>query len=122
PRLGLVLGGRLAVGHQVGNLEVVGVLGQLLDRVAAVAEDAGLAVEVGDGAGGDGGGHQGGVVEPDARHQLPPLLRRDATVDDGYLYGLSRPVVGDRYGLSHSCPPTSECTGNARDSYPLGRS
>src|SRR5207302_7583091 len=61
-------------------------------------------------------------VEPDARHQLPPLLRRDATVDDGYLYGLSRPVVGDRYGLSHSCPPTSECTGNARDSYPLGRS
>ena len=43
-------GGELAVDEQVGDLEVGRLLGQLLDRVAAVAQDAGLAVELGDGA------------------------------------------------------------------------
>ena len=41
--------GQLAVDQQVGDLEVGRLLGQLLDRVAAVAQDAGVAVELGDG-------------------------------------------------------------------------
>src|SRR5579875_2871675 len=41
---------QLALDDEVGHLEVVALLGQLLDRVAAVAEDAALAVDVGDGA------------------------------------------------------------------------
>ncbi len=36
----LLGGGQLAVDQEVGDLEVGGLLGQLLDRVAAVAEDA----------------------------------------------------------------------------------
>ena len=38
----------LAVDEQVGDLEVGGLLGELLDRVAAVAEDPRVAVDVGD--------------------------------------------------------------------------
>ena len=57
------LGGRgqVAVDQQVGNFQEAGVLGQLLDRVAAVAQDAGIAVDVGDGRGGGRGVHETGV-------------------------------------------------------------
>ena len=48
PGLELLRGRQLAVDQQVGDLEVGGVLGQLLDRVAPVAQDAGVAVDVGD--------------------------------------------------------------------------
>src|SRR5207249_11807343 len=40
--------GQLALDDQVGGLEEAALLGQLLDRVAAVAEDAALAVDVAD--------------------------------------------------------------------------
>jgi hypothetical protein len=46
--LGLVR--QLTVQQQVGDLQERGALGQLLDRVAAVLEDPGVAVDVGDGA------------------------------------------------------------------------
>ena len=49
-RLRCAGGRQLAVDDQVGRLDEGGVLGQLLDRIAAVAEDAGLAVDEGDGA------------------------------------------------------------------------
>ena len=48
PLLELGLGRQLAVDQQVGDLEVGRVLAQLLDRVAAVLEDARVAVDVGD--------------------------------------------------------------------------
>ena len=48
PRGELLLVGKFAVQQQVGDLEVRRVLGELLDRVAAVAQDAGVAVEIGD--------------------------------------------------------------------------
>ena len=40
--------GQLAEQDQVGGLEEVAVLGQLLDRVAAIEQDALVAVDVGD--------------------------------------------------------------------------
>ncbi len=40
------LGRQLAEDQQVGDLDERGVLGQLLDRVAPIAQDAGLAVQV----------------------------------------------------------------------------
>ena len=52
--LQLLLGGQLAVDQQIADLDEVGLLCQLLDRVAAVAQDAGVAVDVGDGALGRG--------------------------------------------------------------------
>ena len=42
--------GQFAVEQEVGHLQEGRVLGQLLDRIAAVTEDAGVAVEIGDGA------------------------------------------------------------------------
>ena len=50
--------GELAVQEEVGHLQVGRVLGQLLDRVAPVAQDARFAVEVGDGALAGGGRHE----------------------------------------------------------------
>src|SRR5438874_423688 len=50
PRLQLRLGGELAEKNQVGGFEVVAVLGQLLDRIAAIEEDPLVAVDERDGA------------------------------------------------------------------------
>ena len=58
----LRLGGQLTEDQQVGHLQEVGGLRQLLDRVAAVAQDARLTVEVGDVASAGGGGGEAGVV------------------------------------------------------------
>jgi hypothetical protein len=44
----LRLGGQLAVDQQVADLEEVRMLRQLLDRVTAVAQDARVAVDIGD--------------------------------------------------------------------------
>ena len=70
----------LTVNQQVADLKEGRLLRQLLDRVAAVAQDAILAVEFGDGAVGARRGGEAGVVEPDAgsslRHSAastPPL-------------------------------------------------
>ena len=48
PLVELGLGGQLAVDQEVGHLEVCRLLAELLDRVAAVLEDPGLAVDEGD--------------------------------------------------------------------------
>jgi hypothetical protein len=48
-RAELILGRKLAVDQQEGGLEEARLLGQLLDRVTAVAQDAGIAIDVGDG-------------------------------------------------------------------------
>ena len=48
PLVELRLGRQLALAQQVGHLEEAGLLGQLLDRIAAVAQDAPVAVDEGD--------------------------------------------------------------------------
>jgi hypothetical protein len=60
----LLRGGQLAVQEQIGHLEIGRLLGQLLNRVTPVAQDACLAVEVGDGALAGRRRHEPGVVEP----------------------------------------------------------
>ena len=57
-----LLVGQLALDDQVGDLEVVALLGQFLDRIAAVAQDALVAVDVGDAALARGGVGEGRVV------------------------------------------------------------
>ena len=61
----LLRGGRkLAVEQQVAGLEEVAVFGELLDRIAAVFQDAGVAVDIGDlGLAAAGGGEAGVVGE-----------------------------------------------------------
>ena len=65
----LVLGRQLAVDEEVGHLEEARLLGQLLDRVAPVAQDALVAVDVGDRARAGGG-----VDEPDVQGDVARLL------------------------------------------------
>ena len=54
-RLKLLGRREFAVDQQVAHLDEVRLLGELLDRVSAVAQDAGIPVDVGDGALGRGG-------------------------------------------------------------------
>ena len=79
---------QLAVDQQVGDLQVAGVLAQLLDRVAAVLEDAGVAVDVGDRAAARGGVHERRVVG----HQPEVLL---VDLDLAQVQG-AHGAVGDR--------------------------
>jgi hypothetical protein len=58
----LALVGQLAVEQQVTGVEVVAMLGQLLDGVAAVEQLALVAIDVGDGGLAGRGGHEARVV------------------------------------------------------------
>ena len=104
PLLQLRLRRQVPVDDQVGDLEVGRVLAQLLDRVAAVLQDPGVAVDVGDRAAAGGGVHVGGVVD----HQ-PEVVRvgldlsqvhpANRAVLDRQLVGGAGAVVGDRQRL-----------------------
>ena len=76
----LRLGGQLAVDQQIAGFDEIAALGQLLDRVAAVAENALLAVEKCDGAGGRSGVHVT-VVHRDQAGRGPEL----GNIDGGFL-------------------------------------
>ena len=96
--------GKLAVDQQVGDLEVARPLGELLDRVAAVLEDALLAVDVRDRGATRRGRHVGGVVGHQAEVVLvdldvAKLGGADRPVFDRNLVLLPGSVVGDRQGL-----------------------
>ncbi len=60
--LELLLVRQLAVDQEVGDLGEAGALAELLDRVAAVAQDAALAVDEGDRAAAGAGGAEAGIV------------------------------------------------------------
>ncbi len=106
PALELRTGRQLAEDEQVGDLEVGGLLAQLLDRVAAVLEDPGLAVDERDRRLARGGVRVARVV----RHQPEVILvdldlaqveAADRLVVDVDLVGLPGPVVGDAESVCH---------------------
>ena len=110
---GVEVGGRrqLPVQEQVGDLEIVGMLGEFGDLVAAIAQDPGVPVDEGHRALARRGGDEARVVEPDAGEELAPLARRHAAVADGDLELIARPVVDDGDALCHDartllCRPT----------------
>ena len=114
PLLVLLLGGELAVDEQVRDLEERGVLGQLLDGVAAVLEDALVAVDVGDGAAGRRGVGEAGVVDRQAGivlglADLAEVAGTDGAVGDGELVLLARAVVANcqRVVLGHDGSPVT---------------
>jgi hypothetical protein len=92
--------GQVAVHEQVGDLEVGRLLRQLLDRIAAVLQDAGCAVEVGDLRPTRGRVHVGGVVghQPEVvvgDLDLAEVRRADRAVGDLDLVAATGAVVGD---------------------------
>ena len=107
PRVVLRLGRQAAVDQQVGDLEEVGLLRQLLDRVAAVLEDPLLAVDEGHGTSTGGGVDEAGVVDREAGTllvglDLPEIGGLDGAVGDRDVVLLSGAVVADGERVSHA--------------------
>jgi hypothetical protein len=96
--------GQLTVEQQVRHFEVGALLGQLLDGVTAVAQDASVAIEVRDGALARGGLHVGRVVDEQRRVELAYCRCREHTTFDGDRDGLPCAVVGDGDGVGHVVP------------------
>ena len=104
PGVVLLLRRQRAVDEEVGHLEEVGLLRQLLDRVAAVFEDALVAVDEGHRRTARGGVDESGVVGGKAglvlgESNLSQVLGRDRVVVDRDVVLLTGPVVGDSQGI-----------------------
>ena len=106
PVLQLLFGRQLPEDDQIRGLEIVAVFGELLDRVAAIPEDAFVAVDVGDGAAAGRRvekrrvvGHQPGVVAVGL--DLLEIGGANRAFLDGDVVLLARAVVGNRQRISH---------------------
>ena len=104
PILELGFGGQLAEQQQVGDLQESAMLGQHFDGIAAVAQDAAIAIDVGDRALAGSRVHEGRVIghEPEivgAGLDLPQIHGADGAILNGQGIALSGAVVGDRYGF-----------------------
>src|SRR5205814_1086562 len=100
----LVRIGQLAMDQEVGDVEETTALGQLLDRIAAVAEDAVLAVNECDRAPATGGVKERGIVaqQPGTgsiRGDLLEIGGGDRAIPDRDLVAAAGPVVGDCQSL-----------------------
>ena len=104
PRLQLRLVGQLAVQQEIGDLQVRRVLGELLDGIAAVAQDAGIAVEVGDLRLARRRRQVRRVVHEQRRVEIAQRRAGEHPVGDRHRHGLARAVVGDRDGVGHRVP------------------
>ena len=89
PAVELGPGRQLAEDQQVGDLEEGGALAELLDRVAAVFEDPGLAVDVGDRGAAGGRVGEGRVV---GHH--PEFVLVDLDLAQVHRRGPCRPSIG----------------------------
>jgi len=93
------------VDEQVGDLEEVRLLGELLDGVPAVLQDALVAVDVGDRAAAGGGVDEAGVVDRQAGGvlagaDLADVGGLDGAVQDRDVVLLTGPVVADGEALA----------------------
>ena len=102
----LVLARQVAVDQQLRDLEKAGLLGQLLDRVAAIQEHPGVAVDVGDLAFRACGGHESRVV---SKYALVPnevrnveRVRSDRTGQCVQLAGLAGGEILEFVFLAHA--------------------
>ncbi len=99
---------QLAEQDQIGGLEEGALLGQLLDRVAPVHQDALVAVDVGDLAAARRGVHERRVVGGQAEVvrvglDLAQVHRLDGAVGDRDVVLLAGAVVGDGERIGHDC-------------------
>ena len=101
--LHLGLGRQFAVEQQVADFEVVAVLGQLLDGVATMHQNALLTVQIGNGAATARGGHEARVNSKHAQTAVESFrINHGGAVGafmDGTLDGFSCRVIRYGYGL-----------------------
>ena len=101
--------GQLAVDQQVADLDERRLLGELVDRNAAVTQDAGVAVDVGDGALASGGVDEA-VVERGEAGLGQKRAERNAVVSFGRAHDLQVnlaarvPEFGGVVGVGHENP------------------
>jgi hypothetical protein len=114
----LPLVGQVALDQQPGHLQEADPFGQLLDRVAAVAQDPLVAVDVGDGAAAAGRVHERRVVGEQPEVVVGDLdvaqgHGRDGPLLDRDLVGPPGPVVGHakRVLVGHGDPPRHSLSG-----------
>ncbi len=108
PRVQLGRRGQLPVEQEVSGLEERTLLRELLDRVAAVAEDPLVAVDIGDGAATGRRVHERRVVghQPEIvlrRLDLPEIGGADGPVLNRELVALPGAVVDDRERVLRHC-------------------
>ena len=106
PLIELRRGRQLAEHDEIRCLEIGRPLRELLDRVAAVHQDAAIAVDVGDRAAAEGRVHEGRVecrqpVIVLACLDLPQIGRADRAVIDGNLVLLPGAIVRDGERVGH---------------------
>src|SRR5262249_18479096 len=100
PGLELLGIGEFAVQQQVGGFEVGALFGEILDRIAAVAKNAGIAVDVSDLADTGCGVVEGRVVTHHAEiggidFDLAKIGGADGVVGYGQLVGFAGAIVGN---------------------------
>ena len=107
PLLVLHLRGERAVDEEVGDLEERRALGELLDGVPAVLQDALVTIDVGHGGAAGGGVDEAGVVDGQSGRvvtglDLPEVRGLDGAVGDRDVVLLSGAVVTDGQRFGHA--------------------
>src|SRR5450755_4369793 len=100
PVFQLAGGGKLAVEQEVGGFGIGAFFSEIFDGVAAVTEDAGVAVDIGDFADAGRGVVEGRVVGHHAEIggvelDLAQVGGADGAVGDGNFVGFAGAIVGD---------------------------
>ena len=108
PGLQLAFARQLSEENQKRGLEEIALFGELLDRIAAIEEDAFVAVDEGDPAAACRRVHERGIVghHPEIVFgdlDLPEVRRADGAFGNRQLVLLTGAVIGDRQGLWHVC-------------------
>ena len=105
---------QFAIQQQIGDFEKITVLGQLLDRVAAIHQDAFVAVDIGDARPTGGGRHKSRVVGETAglRIKLADVddPRPNRPVEDGQLDRFAGFIVRKGHASGRQIVPVHCCT------------
>jgi hypothetical protein len=94
----------LAMGDQVGDLEVARLLGQVLDGITPVPQNPVVAVEIRDRALAGRRLQEGGIVDEQVGIQFAQWSRRDPSVLDRDFDTLPGPVVDHGVTVGHANP------------------
>src|SRR5258706_6412818 len=98
PTRQLRLGRQFAVENQIGGFKISTFFSDLLDRIPTIAQNAFIAVDIGDSALARGGIHKARVVADDTivltNLDLEQIRRLDRAVFDRNLVLFASPVVG----------------------------
>ena len=128
PVFQLRCGGQFAVEQKIGDLEEGAMLGQNFDGIAAITQDAFVAIDEGDGAVAGRGIHEGRVVGHEAEvvgagFNFAQIHGADRAILNGQGVVLPSAIVGNYGILRHTETPEVDSRAKDRllDAPPVGR-